>query len=570
VLAHRSERPGVVAGQSLIGRNHRQLAIVEQAESGIERGDADHAIAHRSDVADHASLEGAGPRRSHDCIAAHAAQPRLGADQQFPRRDQIDSANARDILPRRRANALQLVVAVQIQPARRADPEVVAVLGDRVDLERVEFEQRGWPQQLAVTEDCDAAARADPQPAERIVEQIVGRRVRQPLARDQFLDAIRTADRDIGVRAENDASLRIAGDAPHEWIRQSVAPRHALDPAIPQAKQAFGLAAEPQVAFAILVDRKDPRIAHEVVFADAFELSVRAQPEYGRRRGEPLIAVVIAQQAFGRAAVEFGVESAGRDARLVPAIQASRRAEPEVARFGCRAEMRDAGVVGLGRQREACDAGGIDARECAGLTDPQRFAIAQQTAGTLAFQHRRLEHRLAQSHHTERGGEQHAAVRRFGDTLHGRIAVAGPQQLEFAVVQAQHAVAGAEPGLAAAISVADRRHRRVDTGRSAVVHVEADAVEARDAVLRSEPDIARAVLGDGQDLKSAAARFRRSSCRARNRGSARAGRPHSPDPRTATRPTRTRRLATRQTRTGIVAICCSQPHIQDRTSLFLQ
>ncbi len=347
VLADRAERPGVVARQTLVGRDHRQLALVEQAESGVERGDANHSIANRSDVADHASLERAGPCRSHHGIAAHAAQARLGADQQFSWRDKIDAAHARDVLARRRADPLELVVAIQVQPARRADPEVVGVLGDRVDLERVEFEQRRWSQQFAVTEDSDAAARADPQPAEGIIEQIVGRRVRQPLSRNQFLHAIGTTHGDIGIRAENHPSLRIAGDAPHEWIRQSVAPRHALDPAIPEAKQALGLAAEPQVAFAILIHRQDPGIAHEVVFGDAFQLSVRTQAEYGRRGREPLIAVVIAQQAFGREAVEVGIESAGSDARVVPAIQARRRAEPEVARLSRRAKMRDAGVVGL-------------------------------------------------------------------------------------------------------------------------------------------------------------------------------------------------------------------------------
>src|SRR6478735_2090505 len=130
--------------------------------------------------------------------------------------------------------------------------------------------------------------------------------------------------------------LRITGDAPHEWVGQSVAPRHTLDPAIPETKQALGLAAEPQVALAVLVHRQDPGIAHEVVFGDAFDLTVRTQAEDCGRGGEPLIAIVIAQQAFSCAAVELRVEPTGRDARVVPAIQARRRAEPEVARVGRR------------------------------------------------------------------------------------------------------------------------------------------------------------------------------------------------------------------------------------------
>jgi len=109
---------------------------------------------------------------------------------------------------------------------------------------------------------------------------------------------------------------------------------------------------------------------HEVVFGDAFELTVRAQAEYRRRRGEPLISIAVAQQALGRAAVELRVQSAGRDARVVPAIQARRGAEPEVARVSRCAEMRDARVVGLRRQRKTRNTGGIDARECTGLSDP--------------------------------------------------------------------------------------------------------------------------------------------------------------------------------------------------------
>ena len=195
---------------------------------------------------------------------------------------------------------------------------------------------------------------------------------------------MRTECDHIRVAAEYDASLRIADHAPYERVAKAIALRDTSRPAIPQPEQAFGLAADPQIAFAILVDRQHPGIAHEIVGTDALELVVGAQPEQAGRGADPHVAVAVAEQALDANAIQFRVESGAGDAALAPAIQPGAGAEPQAV--GIRDQMRDARIRQGYRQAVAGHALRVDAGQSTDRADPQCSVLAQQAGTGFTFE----------------------------------------------------------------------------------------------------------------------------------------------------------------------------------------
>ena len=105
---------------------------------------------------------------------------------------------------------------------------------------------------------------------------------------------------------------------------------------------------------------------------------------------------------------------------------------------------------------------------------------------------------VAIAHDAERGREQRRAVGIFGNTLHRGIIAAGLQQGELSIGIMQRAMRRAEPGIAQAIRVGDRGHRRVDAAVAAIEDDEARTVETGDGVLGADPQVTGAVLGDAE------------------------------------------------------------------------
>jgi hypothetical protein len=313
-----------------------------------------------------------------------------------------------------------------------------------------------------------------------------------------------TQTRPSGAR-ETDHTMRFG-----QAFGAAVAPR----PAVPHARNALPLAAQPQVAFAILVaayhalEGAGTGFGHELrqrAVAKARQPGVAARPQ--------VVFVVLDQHGDRRVLQSFGIGRQPPGIALAQ-VQAGAGAGPDAAlrfrqpgdgrprRFRRQGQELRAGIGSI-RCGHAIDA--AEAADPQSVITPQQGLRRRRTAGAphqaaaARFEHaaagghgnalRVFDHRVDVEHRVTRGiGGRHGA--------------------EHAVLPHGQALVGADPH---APGLVDQQRARPDAGQFRrvlqVVGGEAHAIEARRSRLGADPDVALVVLRDRlhADLRQALA-----------------------------------------------------------------
>ena len=310
------------------------------------------------------------------------------------------------------------------------------------------------------------------------------------------------------VRDQHLLAVRALRGGPEQWLQQSLRAAVAPRPAVPGAADAFVVAAQPQVGFAVFVERAD--LGQRTLAADPFEQTSRAEAVDRIARAGPEDAIAILAQRedppAGRRHLAMALPLAPRQHE-----QSRLRARPHPS-----VVMRQRHHMGrrrARRQRQHAFAAGIEGVHAPPAAHPERAVPihVQRQGAALREGVQHLQPIVGDRHHAAacrhqqpargiRGQGQHfdhvAFARRHRDRAHP-VALAHRQALGRTDPQATGAVGvqGLDPGAG-------------QLGRGVQVEIgEAHAVEAAQAGLRAEPQVARLVLGDRQHAELGQALF---------------------------------------------------------------
>ena len=112
----------------------------------------------------------------------------------------------------------------------------------------------------------------------------------------------------VRIGTQHDVAGRIARDAPYQRVGETVIGAQAVGPAVPQTKQPFRAAAQPQIALTIFKSGIDKGATDEILVAHVFNGPVLIAAQQCRGSADPKAVVAVGEQIFdARASTTLGV-----------------------------------------------------------------------------------------------------------------------------------------------------------------------------------------------------------------------------------------------------------------------